>query len=136
MELDQVLGALSQALPILVTILVPVLAGVAMGAAKKLGKKFDQETQHIINIRVMELVEQGTAYAEQYARIKAKEAEQVHGSDKLFLATKYVLDEAGRLNIPELTQEVIEKKIESYLGLGALTESMLPKKEEGTDEQY
>ena len=100
--------------------LLVILGGVALHFVRKyVNKAADklgiEQTQVYIDT-VSEIVTQGITYAEQLAKKKAKELEYVDGDGKLHLATKYIIDELRRRELPEMAADEVKDKIESYLG--------------------
>ena len=111
-----------QILPVLISLAVPTAMVLATWLAKKLSSKLDVEFQSAMNDFIMGLVTQGVAHAEQLAKQKEKENEEVHGEDKLYLAINYVLQEMEKYNLVSVTAEEIAAKVESVLGQSLLNE--------------
>lgn len=122
-------------LPAVIAILTPAVVVIARAVAKKLTEKLDAETKIAAQHMVDEVVGKGVAYAEQYAKAQEKIIKQkIDGEHKLEFAVRYVLEELEKNKLPELTAADIEKRVESYLGVGTLNKNFM--KEEGGDNEY
>ncbi len=110
-----------QILPILIAIAVPSLLVLTKWLSSKIGKKLDTEQQAKIQELLTGVVLQGVAYAEQMAKQKQKENQQLTGESKLYIATQYVVEELRKNNFADLTAVEIQKRIEAILGMEALT---------------
>jgi len=114
--LDSVSAIFWNLVPIIATIATPIILLLARHYVAKVTSKLDVENQHIYLDTVTEIVQQGITFAEQVSKKKQKELEYVDGNDKLFTATKYVIDEIRQRGLAEASAEEIQSKIESYLG--------------------
>jgi hypothetical protein len=122
-------------LPVLLTIFTPVLVLLARIVVKKLTNKLDAETKAAIQDMVNNIVGQGVAFAEQYTKTQEKVIRnKIDSSHKLEMATIFVVDELRKQNLPELSSQDIQSKIESYLGFGTLNNNLMT--EEGGDYEH
>ena len=118
LELLQSIGWL--AVSIVIALGGPLLLIFIKGWIKKHCDQLDSQKQLIIQTMTTDLVTQSITYAEQIAAKKKKENENIHGKEKLYVATKFLFDHIRESGLPEITEEIAEQKIESFLGLQAI----------------
>jgi hypothetical protein len=115
--MESVQSVFYQILPALLSIAIPTILLLAGWVAKKFTEKLNIQNKKSIEDFIVGLVASGVSYAEQYAHKLAKENETIHSKDKLYIAVEYVLDAARRHGLFYITQEEVEGRIESFLGL-------------------
>lgn len=113
-------------LPVILTVFTPVLVLLIRVVVKKLTMKLDTETRSAIQDMINNVIGQGVAFSEQYSKSQEKIVRsKIDSQHKLEMATIFVVDELQRQNLPELTSQEIQNKIESYLGFGTLSDNMM-----------
>lgn len=120
-------------LPLMIAIFAPIIIIVIKRMVNKYSYRLDLQNSATINNLILELVEQGVNYAEQLAKNKAKAIGEIHGEDKLIIATRYIVDEIRERQICEITSEAIQKKIEAHLGIFAVADQIDKKRREDED---
>lgn len=108
-------------LPTILSILAPIVVLLLRAILKKLTTHLDIRTSAAIMDIVNGVVMNGVALAEQEAKKHQIETQEKLGSEnKLEMAMEYVISELEKNKVPQLTQEEIRQRIESYLGMGTL----------------
>ncbi len=114
---------MQDALPGLIAIVVSIICIILNTVARKIGSKADAQTRVHTQEAMLNVTLQGIALSEQLATKykRANEGDKMDSDFKLETAVKYVLDEMRRINLPELSVNTVEERVESYLGVGALS---------------
>ncbi|MCK5610064.1 hypothetical protein KAR91_49785 [Candidatus Pacearchaeota archaeon] len=115
--LEQLTVVFYEVLPFVLAILLPMVFILVRGLLKKTTSKMDIETQVRLDQIIMNAVQQGVDYAEQWAESKQKlKAAKPNGQEKLRRATAYIVKELEEKDVQGITQEALERKVESILG--------------------
>jgi len=110
-----------QVLPLLLTVAIPTLLVLVTVLCKKFGLALDAEQKAKLNTFMISIVSQGITYAEQMAKKSLAENQTaVNGSQKMYMATQYVIDELKKNNITNIASTEIAKKVESLLGVDTI----------------
>lgn len=124
--MEELLSAVLEHLgPIIIGVLGTLVAYYARLLVKKHGDKLDVETKAKLDEMITSLTSQGVAFAEQWAKNKAKDGGRVPGNEKLHKAMEYVAGQVEKYNLDKLAEEELKEKIESILGYGTLNEIQL-----------
>jgi hypothetical protein len=110
------LTILDNLIPIVFAILTPILALLARALIRWLQEKLDFEVDIEKENKLLELVMDGIAYAEEQSKKAIKEDKKLPSGDKLRLAIEYVSDRIEELGLPKLAGDKLAKMIESRLG--------------------
>lgn len=138
--MEALLAALLEHLvPIIVTVFATALTLIIKGVAKKYGDRLDAETKDLGENLLINLVQQGATFAEQWAHREGKRiGTKVDGNEKLAKAVAYVAAEINKKGLPQLAEQEIAAKVESILGISTLNLNALPElpleMEENNDE--
>ncbi len=120
---EQVAHAFKMALPGIIVVATPIILVIVRSVTNKISHKADAQTRIHIQEAMLNITLQGIALSEQLATKykRANEGDKMDSDFKLEIAVKYVLDEMHRINLPELSVGKVEERVESYLGVGALS---------------
>ncbi len=120
---EQIVNGFRMILPAVIVIATPIILMIVRSVTSKISHKADAETRVHIQEAMLNITLQGIALSEQLATKykRANEGEKMDSDFKLETAVKYVLDEMHRINLPELSVSKVEDRVESYLGVGALS---------------
>ncbi len=120
---EQIAHAFKLALPGIIAVATPIVLMIARSVTRKISHKADAQTRVHIQEAMLNITLQGIALAEQLSvkYAKSNEGNKLDSDFKLETAAKFVLDEMRRLNLPELSVSKVEDRVESYLGVGALS---------------
>lgn len=120
---EQVAHAFKIALPGIIALATPIILIIVRSVANKVSQKADSQIRIHIQESMLNIVLQGIALAEQLSvnYAKSNEGTKLDSDFKLETAVKYTFDEMRRLKLPELSVGQVEDRIESYLGVGALS---------------
>lgn len=120
---EQIVNGFRMILPAVIVIATPIVLVIVRSVTSKISQKADAQIRIHIQEAVLNVTLQSIALAEQLSvkYSKANDDTKLDSDFKLETAVKYTLDEMRRLNLPELSVGQVEEKIESYLGVGALS---------------
>lgn len=120
---EQVAHAFQMALPGIIAVATPIVLVIVRSVTNKISQKADAQTRVNTQEAMLTITLQGIALAEQLSAkyAKSNEGTKLDSDFKLETAVQYTLDEMRRLNLPELSFSQIQDKVESYLGVGALS---------------
>ncbi len=122
-------GFLEHMAPIIFSILGTVAIVLTRQVLKKYGTKLDFEVKQRADDLVASLTHQGVAFAEQWAKNKAKslpEGIKVDSTDKLHIAMEYMSSQIKRTGLDRFAERELADKIEAVLGLGTLEKNTFP----------
>ena len=110
--------------------------------AEKYGYKVDVEVKNLTEALLMQIVQNGISYAEQWAKnYVAKTDVKSAGAEKLDIAFRFIVEELKRYNIIDLAEREVKAKIEAMLGVETIMDSNFQKTfpddfQEGNNEKY
>jgi hypothetical protein len=119
------------AMPSLIAIVAFAILALARSFLKKYGARLDVETKLASQDFINNIVVQGVALAEQWAKnMETEYKEKPVSNDKLLKAAQYIIEELRKKGITDIAEQEIKNRIESYLGLVTLNINALPETSE------
>lgn len=122
-------GFLEHLVPILIAVGGTVITIIFRQIMKKFGTKLDIEVRQRTDDLVASLTHQGVAYAEQWAKRKAKSMDEdmkPDSTEKLHLAMEYISRQILSHGLDRLAERELAEKVEAVLGLGTLEKNTFP----------
>jgi len=108
-------------LPIGSTVVVILVAWLA----RKLSANLTTAQQAAVHEFLTRIVSQGVAYAEQVAKQKAQENEEINGAQKRYLAIEFTFKELEKYGIINIASDQVSDLIEAVLGKATLDDNQL-----------
>jgi len=93
---------------------------------KKYGIKLDVEIKNLTEVLLIQFVQEGIAYAEQWAKQYVKTHDTApDGASKMDIALKFISEELKRHGLDNLAERAIRNKIEAILGIETIGNASL-----------